>query len=259
MWTNQKKYIFFLLRTCEKPKRKPKLKCFIGWNWVHCFTPAVKVTLVLHVAAHVFRQLLQEQHGADLSPGSFRRFRALVILESAASPTCFTDCCSAKKLLQLLQRHRTVCRFGWLWSRRRCCTRCSLMPKIREQFCHCIRWVRREKNKSVKSHDSIRETKIDRAKRSNPNPEWVSPCSGSSSSSWSLRLVCCHHCSLCKAAGDKRTSQHISSHIWHTWASRASIPHSYAQSCTSPRHCDPRTLADSHVTIRDTHKGCFMN
>lgn len=58
--------------------------------------------------------------------------------------TCSTDCCSAKKLLQLLQRHLTVCRFGLVWSRRRCCKRCSLMPKISEQFCHWIRWARKQ-------------------------------------------------------------------------------------------------------------------
>lgn len=47
-----------------------------------------------------------------------------------------TECCVAKNVLQPLQRHLTVCRFWLLWSLVRCCSKCSCMPKIREQFCH---------------------------------------------------------------------------------------------------------------------------
>lgn len=93
----------------------------------------------------------------------------------------------------------------------------------------------------------------DQTKRTNQNQNGSSLGSGSSSSSPSSRLVRCHHCSLCKSAGDKRTIQGESFYIWHTWTSRVSIPRPYTQSCTSPRHCIPHTLADSHVTIkRDT-------
>lgn len=132
-------------------KATKKTKCFIGLNLVHCFLVSKHhASIVLHVAPHVFRQLLEEQHrhncGADLSPGSLKHLKIhcwpLADIEAAAFPTCFTDCCSAKKVVQLLQRHLTASRFGLVWSWRRCCVRCSLTPYIREQFCHWIRWAR---------------------------------------------------------------------------------------------------------------------
>lgn len=56
--------------------------------------------------------------------------------EKVVSVTCLTDRWLAKKALQPLQRHLTVSWLRLVWSLTRCCTRCSSMPKIREQLCH---------------------------------------------------------------------------------------------------------------------------
>lgn len=76
--------------------------------------------LVHHVAPHVFRQLLQEQRrcnpGAGLGPASTKHLNArhhpVLTRRPRRTPTCFTDCCVAKKVPQPLQRHLTVWRFG---------------------------------------------------------------------------------------------------------------------------------------------------